>query len=299
MSNYSNDALTHPPRTERPDLIGHSSGGVEIAISDLGGSGPVALCSHGVGLHGRIFAPLAQELADVAHFYGIDLRGHGLSQPSPGVDYSWEFFVDDVLSAVAALGGAPIIGVGHSAGGAALLLTEARHPGTFSMIVAYEPIIRTPEIRAAGASSRSSATERRRAIFPSREEAYHRFRSRPPFDVTTDSALAAYVDYAFDDLPDGSVQLRCLPIHEAAVYRQGWDAYIYEQLDKVLCPVLIAYGSMSDNLGRQAAPEAVASLVHGELVVMDDLKHFGPMQDPTALASVIREFIAGIWLDAI
>ena len=291
MSDTDSNTLSHPPRDDRPELVGYSSGGVEIAISDLGGSGQIALCSHGVGLHGRIFAPLAKELHDVVHCYGIDLRGHGLSSPAPDVNYDWEFFVDDVMAAIAAIGGAPVIGIGHSAGGAALVLTEIRHPGTFSAIFAYEPIIRTPEIRREGLSTRSRLTERRRANFPSREEAYVRFRSRPPFDVTTYDALAAYVEYGFDDLSDGTVQLRCLPTHEAAVYRQGFDAYIYEQLDQVRCPVLIATGSESDNIGGRAAPDAVASLFDGRLAVLEGLRHLGPMQDPAMIATVIRDFI--------
>ena len=41
----------------------------------------------------------------------------------------WNGFVDDVLAVIDAWGVAPLVAVGHSKGGAALLLAEQRRPG--------------------------------------------------------------------------------------------------------------------------------------------------------------------------
>jgi hypothetical protein len=44
-----------------------STDGVELAVHDLGGEGPVLLVSHATGFHGRCYLPLATHLATRFH----------------------------------------------------------------------------------------------------------------------------------------------------------------------------------------------------------------------------------------
>ena len=53
----------------------------------------------------------------------------------------WDGFADDVLAVVDAWGVDDLVAVGHSKGGAALLLAEQRRPGTFAALFCYEPVV--------------------------------------------------------------------------------------------------------------------------------------------------------------
>lgn len=115
--------------------------GCTTAVHDFGGQGPVLLFAHATGMHGLVWKPVIDELIDRAHCIAVDLRGHGDSTPRPGADLSWELFGGDVLAAVAAIDGDEVIGVGHSLGGAALLMAELAAAGTFTRLFLYEPAL--------------------------------------------------------------------------------------------------------------------------------------------------------------
>src|SRR5690349_1366209 len=112
-------------------------GGVEIVWHDLGGSGePVLLC-HATGFHARVWEPVAAHLAAAGfHCYAFDERGHGDSPTPPGRDFSWNHMGDDVLAVLDDIGLERAFGVGHSCGGALLLLAEEKVPGTFRSLYA-------------------------------------------------------------------------------------------------------------------------------------------------------------------
>src|SRR5947208_10834682 len=148
-----------------------STDGVEVAVVELaGGSGsPPLLFAHATGFCARVFSPVAFDLAGDFHCWGLDLRGHGstvLPEP-PGTDHIWTGFADDVLAAVDGVDLERPVGVGHSSGGAALLMAEATRPGTFAALWCYEPIVWPEPGRARNRAVRLAAgAARRRDRFP-------------------------------------------------------------------------------------------------------------------------------------
>ena len=230
-----------------------STDGVTLAVHDLGGDGPPLLLSHATGFHAMVWKPLAAALGHRFHCWAVDYRGHG-DASSPADAVAWEGYGEDALAVVHDLGLRGALAIGHSMGGAALLMAEIAETGTFRGIVAYEPIVFPPvpedDGLDGGQSERPSlagGARKRRAVFGSKQAAYDNFASKPPLDVFTPEALRAYVDHGFADTPDGRVRLKCDPEHEARTYEMGPRHHTFEHLGRVRCPVLVIGGNPDGN----------------------------------------------------
>jgi pimeloyl-ACP methyl ester carboxylesterase len=267
-----------------------STDGVTVALFDLGGEGPPLLFCHPTGFHALTWAPLAAELAPVAHCWSLDLRGHGDSTAPDHGDYAWTGMADDILAAVDHIGPPPagLFAVGHSLGGATLALAEQARPGTFAGMWLFEPILPPPpEGARTGPNPMAEAARRRRRRFPSRDAAYANYASKPPMDTLTPAALHAYVDHGFRDLPDGEVELKCTPEVEAAVFEASFRSPAFRRLGEVRCPVTVAV-SGDGGMPALMGPLAADAFADGRLESYPELTHFGPMEDPPLLAAAIR-----------
>ena len=85
------------------------------------------LFSHANGFHGRCFDPVIEALVDNVECISFDLRGHGDSFVSPEWPVVWQGYGDDAL-AIAKKISKPSIAVGHSMGGAALVMAALVEP---------------------------------------------------------------------------------------------------------------------------------------------------------------------------
>lgn len=272
-----------------------SSDGVVLAVHDLGGTGPPLLLVHATGFCGQVMLPLATHLRPAFRCWAVDLRGHGLTSSPATLDYAWSGFARDVLAAVDGIGREqPLPAVGHSSGGAALLLAQAERPGTFSSLWCYEPIVWSdPEGARARAEGLAERARRRRDRFPSRADAYANFVAKPPLSRFAPEALAAYVEHGFEEEPGGSVVLRCRRETEAAVYLRAVEGDRFSRLPEVDCPVAVACGSLSDAIVPDHAALLAAELPRGRRLVFDGLGHFGPLEDPPTVAASIVGDLSG------
>jgi pimeloyl-ACP methyl ester carboxylesterase len=266
-----------------------STDGVTLALHDLGGDGPPLLLCHPTGFLAMTWAPLAAAVADVAHSWALDFRGHGDSTTPKTLDFAWTGMAEDVLAVVDDLGVTAVRAAGHSMGGAALLMAEQRRPGTFSRLWLYEPIVFPPvEGGGGGSNPLVEGARRRRPWFPDREAAYANFASKPPLDTLAPEALRAYVDHGLRDRPDDdTVELKCAPDVEARVFAEGATHPTFAHLDQVRCPVTVA--ASGDRVGpAQIAPLIAEALPNGRLERHPTLTHFGPMEDPEGVAAAVR-----------
>lgn len=298
----SRDAFDHPiPVT--------SADGTDLAAYDLGGDGPDVLLVHATGFCAGVWGPLAARL-DGVHATALDVRGHGRSAvPAAGMD--WHGTAADVLAVVDALGlRAPLVGAGHSMGGASLLLAEQARPGTFAALWLFEPIVfdvtaLPPQRAGSGEEDVDEELDeednplvrgalRRRDTFPSAEDALVNYASKPPLSALHPDALEAYVRQGFSTAADGSVTLRCRPEVEAATFRMGsrHDAWLH--LGEVACPTVVLRGAVGDGFGPARFAGGIADrLAAGRLEEHPDLGHFGPLEDPAAMASSLARLVTG------
>ncbi len=273
-----------PLDLEFPDpVMVASADGTNIATYDLGGTGADMLLVHATGFCAGVWGPLASRLPE-HRLVALDVRGHGHSgAPDAGMD--WQGTAEDVLATVDALGLEQPFGVGHSLGGASLLLAEQQRPGTFRGMWLFEPIVFPPQLDQRNRSNPLvDGARRRRAQFPDEESAYLNFATKAPLSELAPAALGAYVRYGFETLADGSVTLRCRPETEAQTYEMGPRHDAFGHLRAVRCPVTVARGA-DDGPGPAAlAPLVARGVADGRLVEHPELGHFGPLQDPATMA---------------
>ena len=272
-----------------------SEDGVKLNLRMMGGSGPDLLVCHATGFHGLAYRPLAQCLKENFRVWALDFRGHGSSEPAPGEDYAWSGMGADVAACATAIGAEQLYGFGHSMGGAALLLAEQSRPGTFAGLFLFEPIV-LPQgfFDAPNASPLAAGARNRREIFNSRAEALARYSSRSPLGVMRADALAAYVEGAFVDLPDGRVRLACSAETEARTFEAS-GGLSTEQTTGISAPATVAAGTVGAVPNPGAfAPAIAAALPDGRFLSFDGLGHFGPLEAPGVVAAaVVRELLGG------
>jgi len=278
-----------------------SSDGVDLAVHELGpdAAGQPVLVAHATGFHGRVWAPLARRLTGHAG-WAPDLRGHGHSPAPADGDYAWDGFADDVLASVDGLGLQRPVGVGHSKGGAALLLAEARRPGSFRALWLYEPVVFPPDPEdpsppAAGprVNPLAEGARRRHDHFDSFEAAEANFASKPPMDGFDPEVRHEYVRHGFRPDPAGGVRLACRPDDEATVYEMGRRHKAWDHLGSLRLPVTVVRGAITDSGPASVAAAVVERLPAGRLEVHDELSHFGPLEDPAGMASSILAALRG------
>ena len=281
--------------TTRETLDVRSGDGVNLRLRMMGGSGSDLLVCHATGFHGLAYRPLAQCLKEHFRVWALDFRGHGASGPAPDGDYAWSGMGADVAACAAAIGGERLYGFGHSMGGAALLLAEQSAPGLFAGLFLYEPIVlprgffETPNANPLAAGARN-----RREVFNSRAEALARYSSRSPLGVMRADALAAYVEGAFVDLPDGRVRLACSAETEARTFEAS-GGLPTEEAAGISVPATVAAGTVGGVPNPGAfAPAVAEALPQGRFLSFEDLGHFGPLEAPGVVAAAaIRELLAG------
>ena len=258
--------------------------GVELALHRLGGDGPPLLFVHATGFNGRAYGPLTDRLAEHFTVWAPDLRAHGWSPPPAERDFRWITLAADLLAVVDHLGIVPgeLDCVGHSIGAATLLLADAQRPGTIRRMYGYEPVVwRTAEVFGPGENPLIAITVNRREVFESRGEAFERFASRPPFSKVRADALASYIANGFEDLPDGTVRLRCRAADEAATYDGEWTSTT-ARLEGSQTQAVIGKG-LEMTFADIGVP-AHEALANSRLINYSGLGHFGPFEAPDVIA---------------
>lgn len=289
------DRFVPSARVPRPD-------GTTVAVHHLAGSGEPACIVHATGFCGPVYASLAREMVRLEEALGvsrswwaIDVRGHGRTPPPDDGDLGWDGGAADVALAtswIAERAGTtqPMVAVGHSMGGALLLIAAASDPDRFGALWLFEPIVFPPDVGdASGGNPLAEGARRRRPDFSSREDAIANYSGKPPLNVFSPEVMADYVDGGFAQMSDGTITLRCRPEHEGRTFEGGGAHRGWSTLGQVACPVVVARG---DDSGPPAtlSPAIASRLPSGQLIELPGLGHFGPMQDPARVAAEVVDY---------
>jgi pimeloyl-ACP methyl ester carboxylesterase len=272
--------------------------GIIIAMHDFGGAGSPVLLSHATGFHAHCWEPMAKILSAQHHVMGFDHRGYGDAETVDPANIEWRQYGNDALAAAQHLsaqhGGQPVVGIGHSMGGASLLMAALVQPELFSALFVFEPIVfpptpdgdeRPPNLLAGGA-------RKRRSTFASFETALENFTAKPPMASFHPVAREAYVRHGFKPTENGEVELKCLPEHEARTYETGGSHSTWSELSQITNRVWVISGAPAPFQPSSFAVKVAENIPGSTYVQYDEMGHFGPLENPAAIASLVENTIA-------
>lgn len=276
-----------------PNLPG--TGTFDVVVYDLGGSGPTALYAHATGFNAHCWTSVTAHL-DHLHNVAYDARGHGDTPVAPewaaAGKVDWKIYGCDAAGVATGLQDrGPVLGVGHSMGGGALLMAALASPSSFRGLVVYEPIVLPADFVPSGGQTNSLAAgaRKRRRSFPSFEDAIANYSAKPPLNVFTPESMDAYVRFGFAKGDDGRVHIKCTPEHEARTFEASGTHDTWDHLGDITIPVWVISGAPQPMQPSARARELTARIPGARYIELDHLGHFGPMQAPDEIASIIAE----------
>lgn len=272
-----------------PEFV-RGTDGVRVAGYRLGGSGPPLLLAHATGFHAHVWLPLLPALAPRFTVLALDLRGHGES-PAPATleGYAWARLAGDLLAVADHFGATRFCALGHSTGGAMVVLAELARPGTVERAVLFEPIIYPPEVTEP--SPVIPAAQRRQIEFASTAEMLARWSRRGALAALDPEALRCYVEYGVRPLPGGRVALKCSREAEVSTYRGDLDTGIWPRLGAYRTPTLVMTGRRDDHRRSHYAEALAAAMPHGCAERDARLGHFLPLERPREIAARALRFL--------
>jgi pimeloyl-ACP methyl ester carboxylesterase len=272
--------------------------GVEIALLDWGGNGPLAVLHHANGFCAALWDPVARALRSEFRVIAMDARGHGdSSKPEGDHHYRWEAFGRDlaaVASALAAEQGVArvALGLGHSFGGTSMLMAAAERRDLFERLVLADPVIRPPvgdSSRTVRAHELTEGARARRRVFESRDAAREAWRRKPLFAQWRSESFDLYLEEGLEDRDDGQVELKCPPAAEAAVFANGRHFDLWSVAARVTTPTRLLWAAQGDFPHFLFAEMEKHMAPHAELMEVD-AGHLMLMERPECVVDAVRSF---------
>jgi pimeloyl-ACP methyl ester carboxylesterase len=268
-----------------------------------GAAGDPLLLIHATGFHARCWDQVVARLGH-RRVIAVDQRGHGRSDKVDAI--RWQDFGRDVAEVVRRLDLRNVVGVGHSAGGHALVEAAALEPARFRRLVLIDPTILAPEHYAALASAADGAripvagnahpAAKRRRHFTSIDEMIERLRQRPSFASFTPAALRDYCTWGLvPSLDPPGFELACSPEMEGAVYSGVFgNPAIHDHVRALELPVTVLRAmeprtpaDLADFRYSPTWPALARRFRNAHDLHRPDRTHFMPMEDPALVAAVV------------
>jgi pimeloyl-ACP methyl ester carboxylesterase len=200
---------------------------------------PTLIMIHGGGAHTGWWHLLAPLLGEEWRTVALDLSGHG-GDSDRRPDYFVEAWAEEVAAVAAAVGGPPVVLIGHSMGGGVALATAALEPRLASGVALLDSAVWVPYLSRFEGKGEPT-------VYPSREAAIAAFRLMPPQPAT-----------------NRAVEERLAPMSIAprgGGWSWKWDPLALRSFDgsavrallpRIECPVIEIAGALSDHVGADA-----------------------------------------------
>ena len=262
-----------------------TSGGVEIAYTDGGGSGLPVLLLHAWPLHSAMWGPQISALEGRFRFIAMDFRGFGASgAPTDRSAYSMDVLAADAESVLDDAGVDAAVVCGLSMGGYVSFALLRRNPGRVTGLVL--------------ADTRAEADAPERIAQRSAQQAQIESEGIEGLvDTLVSGPLLSPATR--ERKPDVVTRVRKLAENPAAGYIGGLEALKTRpdstpQLTAISIPTLVVVGE-DDSL----APVKIARTMHehiggSEMVVVPQAGHLSNLETPDVFNGALARFLGGL-----
>ncbi len=235
--------------------------GARIAFAVHGAGAPVILLHGGLGHGGNWGYQLPALLETGYRVILIDSRGHGRSTRDDA-PFSYDLMASDVLAVMTALRIERASFVGWSDGACTALVLAAHHPvrvaGVFFFACNVDPSGTLPFI----------ATPTIDHCFARHRRDYEHLSSTPEH---------------FEEFVAAVTRMQ-----------QTQPNYSAEDLAKIQVPVTIVHSEHDEFIRREHAEYLACTIPGAELVLLDGVSHFAPLQRPKRFNAALLEFLLGL-----
>lgn len=246
-----------------------------VHVSDEGSGEPALVFLHYWGGSSRTWSPVVSELASAYRSVAVDHRGWGLSE-APQQGYAIADMADDAQDVIETLRLSHYVLVGHSMGGKVAQLLASRRPQGLAGAVLVAPSPPSPTLLPDGQRAAMAAA----------------YESRESVAWVLDNVLTAS---ALDErLREQAIadSLRGAREAKAAWPNAAMREDITHEVGSIDVPVLVVGGELDqvdpvETLQREVLPRIAGA----RLTVLPGTGHLSPLEAPSALAAIIRQFL--------
>lgn len=272
-------------------------------VEHLGGRGRQLHIAVANGFPIETYQPIIDDLTQNYAVIHLPPRAVWEGEKPPNTLKNWRQTVAyDLQQAIKQYDLYDLIGIGHSMGGIATLLTALAMPERFKAIILLDPTIlprsmmfmmglwQTFNLK----PPLAKGAERRRDHFNSYDDADNRLRKKALFSDWDEHAFQGYIDSMRVDA-EGGVRLK---------WAKEWEAYYFQTLYtktwrilprlKNQLPILTIRGGNSDTLLPQSAEQMQKLLPDMVYREIDGHGHLFPQSAPQQTATIIHEFLLEI-----
>jgi len=251
--------------------------------------------AHANGLPTATYDVLLTKLAAHYRVSQIPLIGHDAMYP---VTNNWTHLKKQLIHSIEKQANEPLIGVGHSLGGALTLMAVLERPDLFKAVIMLDvPTFSHLEslvVRAAKATgfidniTPANKSKTRRTQWPGREQAIEYFRSRRMFSNFHDQCLLDYIDSALEENDQGSLDLAYKLDVEMAVYRTIPHTLVLNR-SMLRVPMGVLVGKQTDTVRKNQYLRMKNKLGFSGKRITGT--HMFPLEYPVETATNIRELL--------
>ena len=276
-----------------------------IHIFDEQSTGRDAICiGPGNGFPPGVYAPLAALLGSDYHRVSLFPRPWW-DDKIPEKFPNWRILADDLVAGIRQHNLAPVIGMGHSMSGMALVMAAAKNPDLFRALILIDPVILPPIaywtyplFNILGTHIRMNmikGAENRRREWPSVEDAYQHFRKASVFRRCSDEVMRLYAEGITRPQKDGEgVELIYSPQWEATIYHRSPALNVWPLISRLKVPTCVIRGAESNAFLPAAARQMRRKRPDFPLVEIPGAGHLVPFEAPEAVAEAANAFLAKV-----
>jgi pimeloyl-ACP methyl ester carboxylesterase len=260
-----------------------------------GKTGKTLLFAHANGYAAGCYRTYFEELKQDYRILAFDFSGHGNSESS--LDFkSWFYFRDQILSFLDQVPGKnePIIGIGHSFGGASLILASQLTKHNLEKVIAWDPVIlgwKNTTLAKIFGNPLARGAKKRRKVFPSLGLVRRAFRNFPAFANWDSEIFEDYLRSCLRKQKDSeNWELCCDPEVESKIF--SLSSYrVVAKYRNIRTETHIVIPQKYEVCSPSQARQIIRKNKKSSLEIWPEATHFFPFEIPEKVKEYLRKVL--------